>query len=281
MSAAALDSPRPTVLRAFGVLMAFVRRDWAIAWSYRLPFAMGAVQGLIGVVFVYFLGRLVGRRIEVAGLAAHGGYFAYAVVGTTLLSFFGVTLTAFAQRLRSDQTAGTLEVLLTMPPRPALTLLGSASYQVLYSMMASVLTVCVAVAMGLRFHTSALALLVTLAALAASLALFCAVGIAFAAFVLVFKRGETLCALGTSALMLIGGVYYPLSLLPHVLAVVAQAIPFTWALEVLRSCLLSDQLPMARLAELTFSAALTVALALRLFSAALDRSRRAGTLGQY
>jgi ABC-2 type transport system permease protein len=272
------DVARPHLL---AVLAAFVRRDWTIAWSYRLPFVLGLGQGFATVGFLYFLSRLVGAHIDTSSGGLHGGYFAFSVLGTALLAFFSVTLTAFAQRLRSDQTAGTLEVLFTMPPRPTLSVLGSASYQLLYATIGNLLSILMAVAVGMRFSTTVDGGFLAGCAVLVSFALFCAVGIAFAAFVVVFKRGETLTAIGTSALMLVGGVYYPISLMPGPLRILAEVLPFTWALEILRSSLLSSSLLWARFGELCAATAVLVPFSLWLFTVALDRARRMGTLGQY
>jgi len=283
MSAVA-GSVRPGVVarpNPLAVLAAFIRRDWTLAWSYRVPFLMGLGQSVTTVGFLYFLGRLVGPRIASAGQGLSGGYFAYAIVGTTLLAFFSVTLTSFAQRLRQDQMTGTLEVLLTMPPRPAATMLYSGSYQLIYSVLVNIVTLALAATVGLRFTPSVAGALLAVATLLASLAFFWAVGVAFAAFVVVFKRGETLTAIGTSVLMLVGGVYYPVALMPHVLRDLAEVIPFTWALEVLRGTLLTGSLPLLRFGELCAVTAIVVPVSLSLFSAAVDRARRLGTLGQY
>jgi ABC-2 type transport system permease protein len=263
------------------VVMAFLRRDWAISWSYRLPFALGLLQTFLTLGFLYFLSRLVGPRIGVADGSLHGGYFAYVVLGTTLLSIFSVNLTAFAQRLRTDQTTGTLEVLFTMPPRASLVVLASASYQITYALVVGGLTVALAVGFGMRFEASAGSVLVALATLVASLVLFAATGVAFAGFVVVFKRAETVTALATAALSLLAGVYYPIELMPHPLRVLADVIPLTWALQVVRGALLGAQLPLARLGELSLVAVLLLPVAMWLFSVALDRARRTGTLGQY
>ena len=267
--------------RLTAVLLAFVRRDWAITRSYRVPLAMSLVTAVTSVGFVYFLGRLVGGKVHMAGSGISGGYFAFAIVGTTLFSIFSVSLTSFAQRIRSDMTTGTLEVLFTMPVRPALTAIGSASYQLVFSFAMNAFTVVLAVVLGMRFSAGPDGAVLGLAALAVSLAMFCGVGILFAAFVIVFKRGETVAALGTSALMLVGGVYYSIALMPHPLRDLADILPFTWALEILRGCLLSHVEMWARFGELCAAAGVVLALAAVVFSAALDRARRTGTLGQY
>ncbi|MHB8682281.1 MAG: ABC transporter permease [Acidimicrobiales bacterium] len=281
MTTLTLPEPGERRLRPITMAAAFIRRDWAIARSYRVVFVMGLVQSVVSLFFLYFLGHLVGHRSSVEAGGLHGGYFAYAVLGTTLLGMFTVSLTAVANRLRTDQTTGTLEVLFTMPPRPAATVLASSSYQVVYSLVVSLITVLLAVAFGMRFDTSPASLAVAVATLVGALLFFGSLGVLFAAFVIVFKRGESVTALGTSALSLLGGVYFPLALLPRGLRVVADAIPFTWAVSSLRLSLLADRRPVGRLGELWLAAAVLAGLALWLFEAALRHARRHGTLGQY
>jgi ABC-2 type transport system permease protein len=272
---------RPWRPRPGALLWAFIRRDWAVARSYRVVFAMGLVQAAVSLCLLYFLGRLVGERLSVERGGLHGGYFAYAVLGTTLLALFTVSLTAVANRLRTDQTTGTLEVLFTMPQRPALTVLASSSYQISFSLVTALLTILLAVAMGMRFTTSPLSVLVAVGTLAGSLLFFGSLGILFAAFVIVFKRGEGLTALGASALSLLGGVYFPLSILPAPLRSVANAVPFTWAVATLRAALLADHRSWARLGELWAAGAVLAVISLWLFEASLRHARKRGTLGQY
>ena len=268
-------------LRPAGVVGAFLRRDAAQAVSYRLPFVLGLGQSVLGLAFVFFLGRLVGHRLTASVSGMHVSYFAFAVVGTTLLVLFNAVVVSMAQRLRTDQTTGTLEVLFTMPVPGWLTVLSSAAYPLASGVALAAVTLATATAMGLRFHVSAASAGAGAAAFVASLALFGAAGVGLAAFVLVFKRGETLTALVGTALSLVGGVYYPVQLLPHDLRIVADTLPFTWALQVLRTTLLQGEVPLARLTELAGSAALALPLAVVVFSAALRRARRAGTLAQY
>lgn len=263
----------------WGIVGAFLRRDTAISLSYRVPFFMGVVQSTLNLGFLFFLSRLVGPRIAVT--ATHGSYFDFAVVGSTLLILFNTTLVSMAQRLRTDQSTGTLEVLLTMPSRPAMVVLGSAAYQVLYSTVTAAVTLAVAFGFGLRFHASAAGAVVGIASLVCSMALFMAVGVAFAAYVLVFKRGDALAGLAMAGLTVVGGVYYPLALLPHVLRVLADVVPFTWVVAVVRESLLQGEVPVGRLGELAVSAVVALPVAMALFSAALRHAQRRGSLGQY
>src|ERR1039458_10126902 len=50
-------------IRPLSLLGAFLRRDWGIAWSYRTPFFFSLIETLATLVFIYFLGRLVGHSV--------------------------------------------------------------------------------------------------------------------------------------------------------------------------------------------------------------------------
>jgi ABC-2 type transport system permease protein len=269
----AAPSPRPG-----RVVAAAVRRDWAIARSYRLPFALGLFESLAAVSLLHFLSRIVGPEVG----STSSGYFGFAVIGTALLTMFGAMLAAFAQRLRSDQTTGTLEVLLTMPPRARLTLMAGASYQLLFATGTAFVNVVLAVAVfGLRLRVTAEGAGVALAGLVGALAVFTAAGALLAAFVVVFKRGETLVALTSTVLMVLGGVYYPLRVLPGAVKAAAEAVPFTWVLGVLRPALLGGSVPWWQLVALALSAVVLLPLSLAVLDRAVDRARRTGTIGQY
>lgn len=268
--------------RTPAVVWAFLRRDWAIARSYKLPFVMGLVQTFATLGFLYYLARLVGPRIGVAGGHLAGGYFSYAVLGTVALSTLTTTLTSVAQRLRADQTTGTMEILFTMPPRPAITVLASAAYPVAFALVVAAIELSLSVGVfGMRFDADLVTAAAAAADLVASLLLGAAAGMALAAFVVVFKRGEGLTALAASVLSMIGGVYYPVHLLPPPLHVLAAAIPFTWALDVLRQALLGHRVLVPQLAGLWVAAVAALSMSSALLGAGLRRARRLGTLAQY
>lgn len=62
---------------------------------------------------------------------------------------------------------------------------------------------------------------------------------------------------------------------------IADAIPFTWALDLLRAALLGGDVDATRLVALIASVALLLPLALALFGSSLQRARRTGTLALY
>ena len=99
--------------------------------------------------------------------------------------------------------------------------------------------------------------------------LFAGLGVAVAAFTMAFKRGTALVGLITGALALLGGVWFPVTLLPGVVRWVAQLLPFTWGVAALRDCLLSGHVDLLRLTGLLVSGLVVLAAALWLFGASV------------
>jgi ABC-2 type transport system permease protein len=261
---------------------AFVRRDWATARSYK-----GAlVVEFVGLLFALALFFYVGRLINGAGLLARhhvaGSYFGYVVLGIAVLRLVHTSISAFAVKLRTEQTTGTIETLLAAPVPPSLVVIASATFDILRAAVLAIAMVAVAVVVfGLHIGVGWAGAAVLVVALPACVALFAAVGVALAAFSMAYKQVTGVTALITSALGLISGVYFPLDVLPHTLHTIADAIPFTWAVQLIRDAVMTNTVAVGRLIELAALACVLLPISLALFGASIDHARRKGTLTHY
>lgn len=262
-------------------LAAFLRRDWRIARSYRLQFVLDVAIAPLSLALFFFLSRLVdpARLPNDADLA--GGYFSYAAVGVVVLRMVQTALTSFATKLTTEQTTGTFETLLAEPISPTTVVLGTASFELLRALATGSLTLLTAVLFGLRFDLSVGSLVGLVVGLPALVATFAALGVVLGAFAVVVKQVTALLGLATAALGLLAGAYFPIDLLPTPLRIVADLLPFTWGIDVLRAALLRGELAAGRLALLTGFAVVALPLSLWLFGRSLDQARRSGTLGQF
>jgi ABC-2 type transport system permease protein len=260
---------------------AFVRRDWAIALSYRVPFALDGLAVALQLVIAYFIGRSVTPGAS-APAALDDGYFAFAAIGVATLGVLQVGLIAFGARLRQEQASGTLELLLAAPLPAHVVLLAGGMYELAREGVVAVLTVLVAVlVLGLDLDTGPGRLAVAVVAFGAVLVVVAAVGILVCAFGLVFKQAAAAAAAASGVLAAFSGVWFPVSGLPEPLETLAGLLPTTWALDVLRAALLGGDVPEDRLAGVLAAAAVAVPLAMVLLSGALRRARRDGSIGQY
>jgi ABC-2 type transport system permease protein len=259
---------------------AFVRRDWAVARSYRMNFVMSLISSGFFLIVLYYFGKLVDRGgFEKGDLRQ--GYFPFVVVGIALLQIVQAALRSSAVRIRDEQTTGTLEAVVATPASLASIALGGSVYDVLQATALSGALVACAFLLGLHLHVGLASAGASLVALVALVVLFTSLSVVVAAFIVVFKQGGILTRLVGNGLAFLGGVYFPIALLPGPVRAVAQAVPFTWGVDALRASLLRGEVEPARVAGLVASAAVGLPIALWLFRVAVDRSRLRGTMAQF
>lgn len=262
-------------------MAAFVVRDWKTARSYRLQFVLDLATIPLALAMFFFLSRLVDKSGLPGDADLRKGYFAFAAVGLAVLRMAQAALASFTTKLRIEQTTGTFEALLSAPVSPSVVVLGSASFEILRATVAGVVTLLVAALFGVRFDVGAGSVLGIVVGLPALMATFAAVGVVLAAVAVVFKQVEALLGLVTTGSALLAGIYFPIGVLPAPLRLIAEALPFTWGVDLLRAALLRGELAGGRLALLVGFALVALPLSLWLFRLAIDHARRRGTLTQF
>jgi ABC-2 type transport system permease protein len=264
------------------VLAAFVRRDFRLERSYRLAFLTSLGGAFTTLLSAGFLSRLVPSHQ--ASLRPYGGdYFTFVLVGTATLSYFSVALGSFSGSLSQEQQQGTMEALLVSPRDPRLLLVCGAGWPFLFATVQLVLYLVVG---GLLFHARVAAghLALAGALLFLTIVAFSAVGLAVASVMVLVKRVGLLVGLIAAAFTLLGGVLYPISVLPRPLQLVAQALPMAHGLDGVRLALVEhpDVGAIGRdAAVLAVFAAILLPAALQGFRMALRRGRRTGSLSHY
>jgi ABC-2 type transport system permease protein len=264
-------------------LPAFLRRDFLVAWSYRMMFFSDAAALGFQALSFYFIGLMVDPSV----LPIYGGsratYMEFVAVGIALGVFIQLGLGRVAAAIRNEQLMGTLEALLMTPTQPTTIQLGSVVYELIYiPVRTAIFFAVVAIAFGLSFEPGGL--LPALVILLVFIPFVWGLGVASAAATLTFKRGSGGIGLGVTVLTLFSGAYFPLDLLPGWATTVAELNPIAIAIEGMRETLLGgggwSQAGRALLVVTPVSA-LSLAAGLLAFRASLRRERRRGTLGLY
>jgi ABC-2 type transport system permease protein len=110
------------------------------------------------------------------------------------------------------------------------------------------------------------------------------IGILSACFIMVFKRGSPINFLFGSLSSLLGGVYYPVEVLPGWLQTLARLFPLTYSLEAMRRALLAGA-GLAKLglqiAVLSGFAVALLPLSLIAFRQAVQQAKRDGSLTHF
>jgi len=266
--------------RTLRKIAAFFWRDFSIARGYRAALVLELVEALFGVATFFYLSRFVESPQLDSALPPGSNYFAFALVGFAFFDYMSVAFTAFDMSIEEARQNRTLEALLVTQTPLQVILAGSA----VYPFFALALRTCVYLAWGALFFgfvpreanwPGAAAVLV------ASILAFSGLGILSAAYQLLFKRGNPAKWLFLGISGLVGGMMYPVAVLPAPLQVVARLIPVTYSLEGMRAALLAgapwrELLP--SIGALLIFAAVLIPLSFAVFAWALRRTKITGTL---
>jgi len=262
-----------------GPIRALSRRDFEITYSYRAALASELMFGFLNLVAYYFISRTfkVGHGSHLSGAPS---YFAFASGGVALAVVLQTAAVGLTRRVREEQLAGTLEMLVTQPISPAELALGLAGFSFLFAVARALGYLLLAgLLLDLSFaHADGVGLII---ALTVSGAAFTALGVALAAAVLVFKRAEALGALGIFAISLLGGAFFPTRVLPGWLQLLSNILPTRYAFAAVRAAQFGHSSWARPSLYLLLFAVIAMAAALVLFSGALRHTIRRGTLNQY
>ncbi len=262
--------------------LAFLKRDFFIAVSYRTAFALQVLYILASVPVFYFFGKLFASSDSSFLDRYDGNYFAFLLIGIAFLDYLSVSLRTFNQSMRDSQLMGTLEIVLLSPTSLTKVLIYSSLYVYVQTTVRFILYILVGLLFGLDIQGANIpaAMLILLL----SILSFASFGMISASLIVVIKRGEMLNILLSIASLILGGVMYPIELMPEFMQVLSKLIPITHGLEGMRLALLtgaSTASLIPQLLILLLFAAVLLPLALTSFYLAVQYTKMTGTLAQY
>jgi ABC-2 type transport system permease protein len=193
--------------------------------------------GLSGYVIGWLIMPLF--WLSLVGLVYRGvrpDLLGYVVVGTAANSFIGNALYGIGEMLDRERVRGTL-VALFLAPCPRISWLTGFSVTGLIDTCAAALATLLfgRFVFGVRFNVDAPAFVLSLALFV--LALW-GLGLLFMAVGLVSKRSNDVSNLVSPFLTLLGGVFYPIAILPLPLQIPARALPIGYGVQAMSAALL-------------------------------------------
>jgi ABC-2 type transport system permease protein len=260
--------------------LSFLERDFIVEKSYRLSFFSRIFGILFSVILFYYISHLFGKSAA-PYLANYGGeYFPFVLIGIAFYRYLNVALAAFSANVREGQLTGTLEAMMVTPTGPRAILIYSSLWNFLQATLEIFLYLCLGVLFfGLDVSQADLVSVVLILLL--TILSFSSFGILSAAFILAFKRGDPVSYVFGALSALLGGVYFPVAVLPDLFQVFSRVLPLTYALSAMRSAILIgtpvSQLGFDLLVLVVFPI-VTIPLSLSLFDKAVIRAKNEGTL---
>jgi ABC-2 type transport system permease protein len=245
---------------------------WEVVWLF---------YSLVSVLSIGFLASGLGT------LGVEGGTFdlakaqLYLLIGALLWGYLSLVFMEAAYAISWERWEGTIEYTFMAPIRRITHLMGICLFAIGYGLARTFVVLLIAAAMfKLDFtHADIPAALAVLAASTVPL-----IGLAILTSVLPLlspQKGEQMSVALQGFLLLVSGVYYPLSVLPVPMQIAGAASPLTYALEGIRTSLLDGagiQAELPTIGILLLMGAVMIPVSLWVFSWAENRAKRLGLL---
>ena len=237
----------------------------------------------IGVVQFYFVAKFLGEGHEFPLLAPYGGnLMGYLIIGTTFMSFVGVSLNSFQGAIRGEQQMGTLEFLLMSDTPLHEVLIYSTLWNFVSACLsASIIFFVVVFVFGMDINVDFGA---SLFILLLSIVCMAGFGLMSAGIIMVTKHGDPITWAFSTLSGLLSGAMFPVELLPPLLRRVSAALPHTHALIALRKTVMVHagfREVKSQILALLVITALTFPIGLAVFQWGFNRARVDGSLSEY
>jgi ABC-2 type transport system permease protein len=266
-----------TSSRTIAVVVALVRRDLGEGRVLRTSVALDVVYGVVNLLVFLFISRVLHHTGQ-QGLGTSATYFDFVAVGIAFMVVAQVACTQLVSRVQEEQRTGTLEMLAATSVSRSAVAAGLAAYPMLLGLARSSLyLVAACLLLGVESGSAdwlGVAAVLLLGAVAAA-----ALGVWVASFAVAFSHGQAASRAFVVALGFLSGAYFPIAALPAALEPITTVLPTRIAIDGLRAAVTGGSwLPLA--GWLLVAIVVLVPLALLMFSGAIARSIRKGTLAR-
>jgi len=268
-----------TLVHEFRATYAFMERNAFLVKRYLSWEVVWLVYSIANSLSVSFIGmgmeQLSGQEIDGRNLVL------YLVIGTLVWRYLSLIFYWLTDVIAMERWEGTIEYTLMAPVRRVTHMAGQTLFAVIYSLIFSAIILAVTVVLFDIDLSSANMFGGTLMLIVGSLS-FIGVGIMGSILPLLFpERGSQMTHVIIAILLLVSGVYYPVSVLPEFLQKLAVLSPATYVLEGTRLALLEGT-PTLQLWPFIWPTLImgiiAIPLGLRVFGMAERYAKRAGKL---
>jgi ABC-2 type transport system permease protein len=261
---------------------AFFERNWNITKRYWAWELVWLVYLIVNALSVTYIGASAQAITGVKNINING-FILYLLIGTSVWSYLSVTFDGVTDIINMERWEGTIEYTFMAPISRFTHLIGSCWYAVVHGLLFTFIQL---VIVGAFFHldlSHANYLTAVFMLLIGSVS-FIGFGIAAAILPLLYtEKGMQMSFIVRAILLLISGVYYPISVLPVWMRPLASVSPATYVLYGLRAGLMNGQVIWS--AEiwsytwpLILTALVSVPLGVYVFSVAERYAKKTGRL---
>jgi len=259
---------------------AFVARNFNLVkryWGWEVVWLAYSIANSLSVTFI---GAGAG---EITGETQINTNFliTYLLIGTLVWRFLASIFNNISEMIAWERWEGTIEYTFMAPVHRFNQMIGQTIFAILYSLIFTVIIgVVVAAFFDLDFGNADFTA-ATIILLVGSLS-FVGIGVVASILPLLYpERGAQMTNIVQAFFLLVSGIYYPISVLPEWLQVLARISPATYVLEGMRSALLPGKVgksPMSFVPPLLVMGVVMLPLGIYLFQRAERYTKRTGKL---
>jgi ABC-2 type transport system permease protein len=265
---------RPWCEAMWGIM----RRDAILFVSYRTQLVSQFVSPLFLIAIFYYISHLLAAKT----FHSPGGYFGYVIVGLVIVEILTLSLGLMPGSVRQELVSGTIERFLVSAHGPVNGILGTMLFPLCNAIFSGILTLVMATLIfGLPLATTSfLAIPVALLGVIA----FMPFALFLVAVVMAFKQVASVSQFIVSGIAIVGGLYFPIALLPGWISWASEVQPFTPATDLMRHLLVDTPLVHPAAVELLKLVGFSVVLlpaGFMLLRAAIRYGQRTGTIAEY
>jgi ABC-2 type transport system permease protein len=278
-----LPAPRAGIARASAAmrheligLSGVVERNWYLVKRYawwEVAFFVWTVANTLTIVFIAKGVEAAGGEVDVDRLTAQ------LLIGAVIWAYLGIIFEILTETVAWERWEGTIEYTFMAPLSRSVHLIGMGAFAVLYGVVrASLLFGVVAAMFHLALPGAAYGTALVLLAIAS--VSFIGVGMMTAVLPLISpEKGTQLGFVAQGLMLVVSGVYYPVSVLPSWMQWIAKISPATYALRGNRNQILSGAgLAWADVWPLLVIGACSIPLGLLVFRAGERYAKQHGKL---
>jgi ABC-2 type transport system permease protein len=258
---------------------AFVERNFNLVkryWGWEAVWLAYSIASALSITYI-------GAGMEqISGVSVDSNYLVlYLLIGTLLWRYLSIVFDAISEMIAWERWEGTVEYTFMAPVSRLTHMVGQTIFSLVWGLF---FTGVIFLVVALFFHLDLeeANLLGGAAVLIASSISFIGFGITAAVLPLLFpERGAQMTNVVQAILLLISGVYYPITVLPRWMQIIARASPATYALEAMRAAMLTNASWAALLPDLALLMAMglvTIPIGVWVFSRAERYAKRTGRL---
>jgi ABC-2 type transport system permease protein len=210
-----------------------IRNPGRIVLVFILPYLLTVMVGAMG--------RFMGGVRSLANFAEKTGTtnaFEFQVLGASMWIISWVTIDRIGSTLREERINGTLEQSYLAPINRFLMLAAMALVQFVTTGLTFIVVVVLSI--SLEGQSSPIGLAQAFLMLTLGIVPLFGISFIFAGIVVRFKEPQGFVSIANLVFSILMGVYYPISILPYWAQVASRFLPQTYALEAMRSILLSN-----------------------------------------